>query len=89
MRRPYIYNEEYINLGDIGEHELQITALRVSDHDDPVRLMIVKAVAFVVVGQSMQLLDVTDAVRIDPDWVDRVALGYKKAQQKEWNEETA
>jgi hypothetical protein len=77
------YNNEYMDLGELGEHELHITATNVGKWDDPVSILILFAVVFVVLDGSVRELDVTSVVRKSELWRERVTAAYMQAKDVE------
>lgn len=82
MRSAYKYNDIYINLGELGEHELDITAARIGQPHEPVRMVIMRALVYVRFDNCpLQLLDVTTKIRGDLEWIERVTNSYLRAQE--------
>ena len=78
---PFKYNDVYISLGELGEHELDITAVRIGQPDEPVRMVIMRAVAHIRLdGCPLQTLDVTTRVHGDLEWIERVTESYERAR---------
>lgn len=77
--KTFIYNDEQINLGEIGEHELVINALNLSHPGEEPKIVIMSAKALVrFPGCLVQELDVSPIVRECPDWLDRVRKDFNK-----------
>lgn len=89
MAKPYIYNDLYLNLGEIGEHEMQITAVCISQWDEPVEILIAKALVFIRrIGEPTTTLDVTSFIKSNQFWVDKVKRSYleKLSKDRDWDE---
>lgn len=85
--RTYIYNDERINLGELGEHELQITAVNVAQAGDEPSMVIKRAMAHVKLeGYPIQNLDVTGKIRIESEWIELVEHGYRKVLERQFEE---
>lgn len=78
--KPYTYSDRYFDLGDLGEHECDVTAFVVSDPGEIVRMAITRAIVKVrIKGHPVQELDVTVAVREDYEWLLEIEKSYRHA----------
>lgn len=82
----FIYNEEYIDLGEIGEHELQITAMIQYEPFLAVQpsISIMGATALISLGGKITSLDVTEKIRGNSEWEDRIRVVYEGQRDEEW-----
>ncbi len=82
---PFTYiPDEYIDFGDLGEHEVTFIAM-INEQDGA---MIMNATARIVLGktgnQSIQELDVTKALQGNEYWKSEIFKKWKAGFEKEW-----
>lgn len=86
--RPFHYSDVFVNLGEIGEHELKITAMVDGHWDMQSSVSIMNATAHILIGKGLiQELDVTEFIKEDIEWIERVRKAYEGSRQKDWDNE--
>lgn len=86
MIRPHYYENEYLDMGELGEHALEITYINTGRMDEPVNISILRAIAKYKRNGILQCLDVTPDINTDDTWIERCKKAYEAKLQPEYDE---
>lgn len=83
MRKIFKYCDEHLDMGEIGEHEMEITALNVAIPGEEPRLLIQRAIVTVrFPSYPAQTLDVTSVIKDDFEWALKVEKSYRDLENR-------
>jgi hypothetical protein len=91
MSRPYFYGpEEYMDLGQLGEHAVEFHAFIVDNGEryEP-HVMIAKAEAIVKTGEKNQAVNILPFIQAcrfrQQHWERQIAEDWRKVREREWD----